>query len=200
MNMLWLIIITLLSSEVSAAIPRNPSVQVPLEVSAVLDINQAVSPGISVAMNQNQVFLNWNNVDKSFVNAQFRYNVYLDADQSAASRAKYKVGLRDVNLICSTKQGQYLYRNINANRVNGFGDVSVVWQDGSQTSITTVGQAGDVTSPANGMHLMFSPEFNREVPGSSGTIQFQFPLLDRELEDSGADCIGGALLMFYGEL
>lgn len=190
----------ILGAELQAAIARNPSVTANLEVSAQIDIAKPVSPGVSVDVNDSQIVLYWNDADKSFISPRFNYNIYLDAASGTVSSTSYKVGVRDVQLNCSTTSGHYHYSGIDQARVTGFGNASVRWQNGADSTISAVGQGGDVKSPAGTMQVRFSQAFGRDVPSASGSIEFQFPLLNRERSDGGADCKGGAILMFYGEL
>ncbi|HEH9402170.1 TPA: hypothetical protein SIA35_004290 [Aeromonas sobria] len=191
----------LLGVESQAAIARNQSVSVNLDVFANVDIARPVSPGVSVTVNSTLVPLFWNATEKTFISPRFNYLIHLDASAGVAQQASYHVGLRDVHLNCATSTGNYQYSGIDNSRVSGFGNATVQWQKGgADATISAVGQSGDVKSPPGTMQAMFSPEFNRDVPGASGSVTFQFPLLTREVVDGGADCVGGALLMFYGEL
>ncbi|WP_421215147.1 hypothetical protein [Aeromonas jandaei] len=194
-----LVIASLFTFELFAAIPRNSSVTKQLTISADINIAAKTAPGIAVKVIQPQVRLNWDGVGKSFVDRKFDYLVYLDGSAVEAT-TRYRIGLRDINLNCATIGSNYHYSGIDASRVNGFATPAVNWANGTQATIGSIGVAGDVTSPVNSMSMMYSSEFGRDVPTGHGSILFRFPLLTREVGDGGADCSGGAILMFYGEL
>lgn len=199
MKFLWLVSVGLFAFDLYAAVPRNPSVTKSLVISANINVASKVAPGIAVTFMESQVRLNWDGVGKSFIDRQFVYRVYLDA-MTADETTRYSIGVRDINLDCVTRRGNYHYSGIDSTRVGGFDNPIVRWSNGAQTSISDVGLSGDVKSPAGSMSMLYSAEFGRDVPGTQGSISFRFPLLTREVTDGGADCTGGAILMFYGEL
>ncbi|WP_429220217.1 hypothetical protein [Aeromonas veronii] len=199
MKLKWLVIAGLFSLDLYAAIPRNESVTKQFVISADINIAAKVAPGIAVTVSEPQIRLNWDQVGKSFIDRKFDYLVYIDGP-AAQTTAHYNIGVRDINLNCATKSNNYHYNDIDPNRVDGFASPVVRWSNGSQTTIDSIGPAGDVKSPENSMSMMYSSEFGRDVPSAQGSISFRFPLLTREVTDGGADCMGGAILMFYGEL
>ncbi|MCQ4054430.1 hypothetical protein [Aeromonas sp. SG16] len=199
MKLQWLVIAGLFAFDLYAAVPRNASVTKQLVISADINIAAKVAPGIAVTLMEQQVRLNWDSVGKSFVDRRFAYHVYLDSTAAEAT-TRYSIGVRDINLNCATKGGNYHYSGIDPSRAGGFDKPVVRWSNGTQATIGSVGQAGDVKSPASTMSMLYSTEFGRDVPSAHGSISFRFPLLTREVVDGGADCTGGAILMFYGEL
>lgn len=199
MKLHWWVIAALFTGDLYAAVPRNESVTKSLVISAEINIAAKVSPGIAVKFVEPQVRLNWDGAGKSFIDRRFNYYVYLDGSAVEAT-TRYSIGVRDINLNCATKGANYQYSGIDATRAGGFEKPLVTWSSGAPATINSTQVSGDVKSPAGRMSMIYSSEFGRDVPGDHGSILFRFPLLTRELADGGADCTGGAILMFYGEL
>ncbi|MFB2701491.1 hypothetical protein [Aeromonas veronii] len=183
-----------------ANIMRHPSISKELRLYADINVASDAGSSVDVTMYNKSASLVWDENDISFRNVRFDYSIAIDAFQldlpsdSTLREVKYVVGLRDINLSCSTEAGFTNYQRVDDTRVSGFGDVSVLWRNGDEGRFSVLG--ADVISPGGLFHLAHNEVLGRQIAIADGAISIQFPRLSNELQAGGADCKGGALFLF----
>ncbi|WP_322862597.1 hypothetical protein [Aeromonas allosaccharophila] len=187
-----------------ANILRHPSISKELRLYADISIASDAGSPVDVTMYNKSASLVWDANDVSFRSVRFDYSIVIDAFQltppsdSTLRMVKYVVGLRDINLSCSTAAGFTNYQRIDASRVLGFGNVLILWGDGTEGRFNVLGD--NVASPEGIFHLARNEVLGRQIAIADGAISIQFPLLSNEVQAGGADCRGGALFLFSSVL
>ena len=175
-----------------------PSVSKEIEITARVDITQPLAPGLYVEVPQRYISLTWNDGQNRFNDFSFQFDVWLDVAPGNLTHSGVDVSIRDLNMNCQTRNGNYYYYGLRDDQ----GGSSVpyyrayVFVAGGNipewfrmnTSIRIPG-----TLLQNNA---WQPDASRELPWVRGRIQFEPPQMNREKADGGAACLGGALLMF----
>lgn len=179
---------------------RSTSISAELEIIADISSQLIERREVRVQLYQDTRTLVWNRTDKSFVDAYFDYFIEVNDDAALSSNISYLVGLRDINLSCNSRVKNSYYSGVDISRKAGFGKIDVRWGNGALSTFSNVGPQNDLSSPQGALQPVYSNYYQKMVPGGNGTLEVQFPLLTSEVADGGANCRGGAVVMFYGDI
>lgn len=188
----------------SDAVIRHPSITKSISMYVDVNITNAQRSPIDVKIYNPNARLVWNADDTSFHRVDFNYVVEVDGFQNGSPsvptlhETTYRVVLRDIALACSSKTDQKHYSGIHSSRENAFGNVSVRWGNGTESSFNWVGMS--LVSPAGLFQLVDNDVLGRKIAVSEGAISVQFPKLRNETLAGGAVCRGGALFLFASVL
>ncbi|EEK2702877.1 hypothetical protein S479_22420 [Salmonella enterica subsp. enterica serovar Newport] len=196
MKLYFILIFIFIVSDVNSATKINKT----LLINATIPVSKVTNYNINVVLSQTPNFrLQWSEKNESFDDVNIGFIMAIDSPLNNINKLSYKIGVRSLFLACNSQIRKSIYNGIDSTGKTGYKNVQLIQSD-STYEIISSNAKDDVSSNPNYNYATLDPSTNKDAIGSSGSIKIKFPILSNELKDGGANCYGGAVLIFYGAI
>lgn len=182
----------------AAAYNRVPTITKSIEIGARINVSLPVAPGLYIDVPQRYIPLTWNEGLKRFNDFSFQFDAWLNVTPGNLIASGVNVSIRDVQMNCQTRTGNYYYYGLRGDQTGSgasYYRASVLVAGGNIPEWDRINEI--VLIPGSLLqNNAWQQDAGQELPWVRGRIQFEPPQMLRERADGGADCRGGALVMF----